>query len=195
ATGPSYDDAVLDRVPPARPGAAPVLRTPTPQDATAWAEFLARSQAVTYASLMPAAFAEQQRAGAATYAESLAEQFASDDGSIRRLAEVDGIVVGVASSGPAPQAWEESLGMVPAPADWQLGRLYLDADWHGTGLADRLLAEVLPDDRPVYLWIIDGNARAQRFYQRRGFQDLDERIPAGERWYSVPMHRMVRTAV
>lgn len=170
-----------------------IVRTPTAADALGWAEFLAESQAVTYATLMPGAFAEQQRAGTEEYAASLAEQFASKDGSIRRLAEVDGTIVGVASSGPGPQSWEESLGLVPPPADWQLGRLYLHSDWQGTGLADRLLSEVLPDDRDVYLWIIDGNARAQRFYRRRGFRDLDEQIPAGEKWYSVPMHRMVRT--
>lgn len=158
----------------------------------AWAEFLAESQTVTYASLMPAAFAAQQRAGTPTHAESLAEQFAADDGSIRRLAEVDDRLVGVAAAGPGPQAWEESLGFAPSPADWQLSRLYLHPDWQGTGLADRLLREVLPDDRPVYLWIIDGNARAQRYYRRRGFRDLDEQVPAGEKWFSVPMHRMVR---
>lgn len=141
---------------------------------------------------MPAAFAEQQRANTSSYAESLAEQFAADDGALRRLAEVDGAIVGVASSGPAPLPWEEGLGLVPAPADWQLGRLYLHSDWQGTGLADRLMTEVVPNERPVYLWIIDGNARAQRFYQRRGFQDLDERVQAGEKWHSVAMHRMVR---
>lgn len=39
---------------------------------------------------------------------------------------------------------------------------------HGTGLADLLLAELV-GERAAYLWVLDGNARAQAFYRRHGF--------------------------
>ena len=93
----------------------------------------------------------------------------------------------------APQDWEIGAGFTPAPAARQLERLYLRPDQHGTGLAAAMFADV-DDGRALYLWLIDGNARAQRFYRRLGFVDLDERHLAGSSWGGTPMHRMVRPA-
>ena len=63
----------------------------------------------------------------------------------------------------------------------------------GTGLADALLSAV-DDGGPVYLWLIAANVRAQRFYARRGFHDLDESFDASPSWGGVAMHRMLRPA-
>ena len=93
----------------------------------------------------------------------------------------------------APQDWEIGAGFTPAPAARQLERLYLRPDQHGTGLAAAMFADV-DDGRALYLWLIDGNARAQRFYRRLGSVDLDERHLAGSSWGGTPMHRMVRPA-
>ena len=46
----------------------------------------------------------------------------------------------------------------------------------------------------AYLWIIDGNERAHRFYVKHGFVDFGESVPAGQTWGGTPMHRMVRPA-
>ena len=174
--------------------AAVTVRPAEVADAAAWARFLAEAQGRTYAELAPEDFAAQRLAEIDTSAEELAVAFAADNDAVRLIAEHEGSIVGIAAAGPAPQRWEVAYGYADAPADRQLERLYLHHDWHGTGLADRLLAGVL-DERAVYLWIIDGNLRAQRFYARRGFADLPEEIPAGQAWGSIPMHRMLRPAL
>lgn len=69
-------------------------------------------------------------------------------------------VVGFAMTGPARDA--------QAPARQQLWSINILAEHHGTGLADRLLAECLGEG-PAYLWVADGNSRAVRFYERHGF--------------------------
>lgn len=173
---------------------SPEVRRPTAADGPAWAEFLAEAQALTYRDLAGPRFVGRSPAEVQTYGEQLAATFAVEDGTIHRLAVRDDHIVAVASAGPAPSPWEVAQGHLPAPADWQLQRLYLHPEVHGTGLADVLMAEVLPEPRPTYLWIIEGNERAGRFYRKRGFVALDESFPAGESWGSLPMRRMLRPA-
>ncbi|MBA2694595.1 MAG: GNAT family N-acetyltransferase, partial [Actinobacteria bacterium] len=55
-----------------------------------------------------------------------------------------------------------------APTAYQLWAINLVPEHQGTGLAQRLMAEVLGDG-PAYLWVATGNERAIRFYQRHGF--------------------------
>jgi ribosomal protein S18 acetylase RimI-like enzyme len=50
----------------------------------------------------------------------------------------------------------------------ELMALYVRASHYGTGLGHRLLVTAI-GDRPAYLWVLDGNARAIRFYERHGF--------------------------
>lgn len=168
----------------------PALRVPTPRDAEAWARFVAVERARAYAHVMPAAFGERILAEVPTAAAALATRLAAP-GADYALAETSAGLVGVAQAGPAPADWEVELGHVPAPAATALHLLYVHPDHHGTGLADQLLAAVL-DDGPTYLWLIDGNGRAQRFYERHGFRALPEQVPAGESWEGAPMRRMVR---
>ena len=80
---------------------------------------------------------------------------------------------------------------MPPPAERELDRLYVHADMHGTGLG-AVLFDAVVDERPHYLWLIDGNDRAARFYERRGFRHLDEQVSTGPTWGGIPMHRMVR---
>lgn len=80
------------------------------------------------------------------------------------VAEVGGQVVGVASAGPSR---DDPLVWGPGPAE-ELMSWYVRAAWHGTGLADQLLA-VAVGDRPASLWVFAANARAQAFYRRHGF--------------------------
>ena len=97
--------------------------------------------------------------------------FATPRHAVRRI-------VGVAATSTAPARWEVELGLVPPPADRELDRLYMAAEMHGTGLGAALLDAVV-DERPLYLWLIDGNDRAARFYERRGFRHLEEEISTG----------------
>lgn len=47
--------------------------------------------------------------------------------------------------------------------------LYVRATWWGTGVGHALLVAAL-GDRPAYLWVLEGNDRAIRFYERQGFK-------------------------
>ena len=46
--------------------------------------------------------------------------------------------------------------------------LYVRASVYGTGIGHALCAAALGSD-PAYLWVLDGNERALRFYERQGF--------------------------
>ncbi|WP_306233721.1 GNAT family N-acetyltransferase [Agrococcus beijingensis] len=166
------------------------LREPTPADALAWATFLVHEQQRTYAGQLPVDFAERglEQANVA----GLEHVFASPKDAVRRIAWLGDRIVGLAATSAAPARWERELGLVPPPADRELDRLYVAAEMHGSGLGAALL-EAVVDERPHYLWLIDGNARAARFYERRGFRHLDEQISTGPTWGGIPMHRMLRS--
>nr|WP_269433328.1 GNAT family N-acetyltransferase [Kocuria polaris] len=146
----------------------------------------------TYRPLFGDAFADRQQAAAgrtAGYDRALLA-----DPHVRTLLAVDdddGTALGLVSAGPAPAAWEGRAG-VPAPlVPRQLFQLYVRRAVHGTGLGAALLEAALgPAD--AYLWIMDGNARAERFYAKHGFRALAESFPAGGPWAGQHMHRMLR---
>lgn len=106
--------------------------------------------------------------------------------------------VGLALALDGPQDWEwrecgahplEGLDGRP-PRD--LVNLYLLPEAQGRGLGQALMEAVLPPEDPAYLWIINGNHQAQRFYQRQGFLSLGEAYPAGGPWAPSTTGRMVR---
>jgi len=167
------------------------LREPAPEDAPAWARFLVEAQQATYTGRLPEDFGVHGLAQANV--EGLARAFGdpSRHDAVRRIAWVGDRIVGVAATSAAPARWEVELGLVPPPAERELDRLYVHADMHGTGLGAALFDAVV-DERPHYLWLIDGNDRAARFYERRGFRHLDERVSTGPTWGGIPMHRMAR---
>ncbi len=91
------------------------------------------------------------------------EAGASPVGETTQVAEhVDEGIVGFISVGPARDE--------DAPTPRQLWVINVMRQHHGTGLADRLMAEVLGDG-PAYLWVSQGNSRAIRFYHRHGFAE------------------------
>ncbi|WP_193311295.1 GNAT family N-acetyltransferase [Georgenia satyanarayanai] len=71
-----------------------------------------------------------------------------------------------------------------------LAGLYVLARWHGQGLGQALLAHAI-GDAPAYLWVAEGNGRAQRFYTRSGFV-LDGERRVEEQWGGIADLRMVR---
>lgn len=56
-----------------------------------------------------------------------------------------------------------------APSDRELWVLNVAKEHHGTGLAHELMRRELADG-PAYLWVVDGNDRAQAFYRKYGFE-------------------------
>lgn len=91
-----------------------------------------------------------------------------------RIAEHDGVIVGFCKLG----AVTVPIDPVP-PRSIELRQLYVDHGWHGSGVAATLMAWAL--DRAharacenVYLSVYAENFRAQRFYERHGFETIGE---------------------
>ncbi|HEX7351828.1 GNAT family N-acetyltransferase [Brachybacterium sp.] len=56
-----------------------------------------------------------------------------------------------------------------APRPLELQALNVDSAFHGTGLAQALMRDLL-QERPAYLWVVEENPRARRFYEKEGFR-------------------------
>ncbi|MCG7308533.1 GNAT family N-acetyltransferase [Brachybacterium sp. ACRRE] len=56
-----------------------------------------------------------------------------------------------------------------APHPLELQALNVGREFHGTGLAQALVTELL-GDRRAYLWVVEDNPRARRFYEKVGFR-------------------------
>ncbi|MFD3720722.1 GNAT family N-acetyltransferase [Streptomyces sp. NPDC058674] len=145
-----------------------------------------------YAGLMPQAHldamdaredAARQRARFADAASASTDLVAED---------ADGAVVGWACFGCGP-ATEHTDGA------GELYALYARPDLIGTGIGRALMAEVLRRTGSwpaLRLWVVEGNARARRFYERAGFtpdgavssSDVDG-VPVPEVRYHRPAGR------
>lgn len=58
----------------------------------------------------------------------------------------------------------------------RVGSLYVDKKYHGTGLAQRLMSEILlwsDKNRPLKLEVATYNERAKAFYRKYGFKEVE----------------------
>ncbi|WP_282082685.1 GNAT family N-acetyltransferase [Streptomyces tendae] len=106
----------------------------------------------------PAADAERRRALFARAPEGVVNLVAEDE---------DGAVVGWACHGPYRDGEVRT-------ADAELYALYVDAGRLGTGVGRALTQESVrrcesAGHPRMLLWVLEGNARARRFYERAGF--------------------------
>jgi GNAT superfamily N-acetyltransferase len=153
--------------------------------------------AETYAEIMPPAFFEQQRAAVpervAAARRALTPAADGGEPATRSWLVLDGAgeAVGVARSGPGPQPYEAEIGAPPASVDFELHHIYTRRHTYGTGVGQALF-EVAVGGRDVYLWILHGNLRAERFYRRNGLRPDGVEIRCGPLWFHRPMFRMVR---
>jgi lincosamide nucleotidyltransferase A/C/D/E len=159
------------------------IRSASLDDVAAVAAIRHRSWKSAYAGLMPDAVLDAMDIGA-----NLARDwsFVSSPPTARHgvlVAGEPGSVVGIAVMGP--EADDDDVAVIY--------RLYMDPTAYGLGIGARLLAEATEwlqqrDYKQLTLWVLDGNVRAQRFYEREGWQcdgtRLDESVPEGS-WTSV----------
>ena len=97
------------------------------------------------------------------------------------VAIADGQVAGFANFIP------ESREFVSVPDSCEVVALYVLEKFQrrgiGSALLDRCL-EALPPDRAVVLFVLEGNGKAIRFYQKHGFvftgHSVTETVPGGE---------------
>ncbi|KAF0835905.1 GNAT family N-acetyltransferase [Nocardia caishijiensis] len=72
---------------------------------------------------------------------------------------------------------DELIGFAAAsrqPVGSELEALYVRSAWHGTGVADELLATAVPEPSCA-LWVLADYPRAHAFYRRHGFTDTGRR--------------------
>lgn len=77
------------------------------------------------------------------------------------VAERDDTLVGWTSAGPGRDE--------PAVRERELEGIYVLAAHHGSGAGQALLDAVLGTS-PAFLWVAEGNPRAEAFYRRNGFE-------------------------
>lgn len=161
-----------------------MLRRAAPGDAPALAAFAARSYVETFVEGFGIDYPPEDLAAYLEHACSPAA-FAGmiADPALDVRLRTDGAgVAAYAVSGPAELPHPDVR-----PGHGEIRRLYVRPDLQGAGLAAAALDDLLRDldphgDRPLWLSVWEGNARAQRFYARRGFR------PVGEHAYPVGRH-------
>lgn len=140
------------------------LRRATPGDAAAVAAVHVRSWQAAYRGLLPddvldgldpAAFAARYTFGRG-----------GPDDPVTVVAEMEGSVAGFATTGPDREG-ETDRG--------ELWALYADPAWWGHGVGRRLVGDARrrlrrSGRRRAVLWVLDGNARAERFYRADGWR-------------------------
>ncbi|WP_285117127.1 GNAT family N-acetyltransferase [Leifsonia sp. fls2-241-R2A-40a] len=99
------------------------------------------------------------------------------------VAESDGDVVGWATAGAGRDEH--------APRPRELEGIYLLASAYGSGAGQRLLDAAIADS-PAYLWVMDGNPRAEAFYRRNGFTRDGETSAHTIGTTLIPIVRMTR---
>ncbi|MCS5487995.1 GNAT family N-acetyltransferase [Curtobacterium flaccumfaciens pv. beticola] len=137
---------------------AVTVRPAEPGDARAIAEVHVRAWQEAYAHLLPAAYlsALDVDARAARW-----EGLVVEPGLTVVVAERDGAVVGWASAGPGREE--------PAVRDRELEGIYVLAAHHASGAGQALLDAAVGAE-PAFLWVAEGNPRAEAFYRRNGFE-------------------------
>ncbi len=147
-----------------------VIRKGVPEDAAALAEFGWRTFAESFAAQNdPQAMAEYLSENYSTSRQSA--ELSSPD-VLTLLAELDGHLIGYAQVRRNPPPTDYSL-----PDPLELHRIYIDSPYHGSGVAQRLMAAVLSTapalgGRTLWLSVWEQNPRAIHFYAKYGFQDL-----------------------
>ncbi|WOF22429.1 GNAT family N-acetyltransferase [Microbacterium betulae] len=161
-------------------GTGTTVRRATATDARGLAEVHIRAWRISYAGLIPQATLDRLDVSARTRAW---ERILASDRDPTWAAVAGHRVLGFASSGAARDA--------APPARLELYSIYVDPDRHGAGVAEPLLDAAI-GDRPAYLWVLAGNARAIRFYEKQGF-DLDGGAKDETAADGTPMHELRMT--
>ncbi|MCF3962598.1 GNAT family N-acetyltransferase [Streptomyces fuscigenes] len=173
----------------APPALVPVVRAMTLEDCPAVARVRVDGWRFAYAGLMPAAHLAAMNVDADT--RKRREQFLSGAGRVVNLvAERAGTVVGWGCYGPGrdedvPEGSAELYALYLLPGHVASGV--------GRALTEALLSRAAADGHPrMHLWVVEGNSRARRFYERAGFVPDGAAEPYEVAGVEVPEVRYVR---
>ena len=153
-------------------GTEMTMRAARRDEAEALAALAARLFRETY---LPTCRAEDVHAYAdASFTPARQAEELADAAGVTLLAEVDGRTAGYARlrMGHAPAS-------VPGARPVEIARFYVDAAWHGHGVAAELMDAVMlaaaeHGGDVAWLAVWEENGRAIRFYERCGFQRVGE---------------------
>ncbi|TCC09893.1 GNAT family N-acetyltransferase [Kribbella soli] len=144
----------------------PEIRPATVEDAeaAAWCHLLCWRDA--YAGLVPAELLLERTSDIDRRTERWATRLGEGDTRWIALNPDPGAllqdrVVGFVGTGPGRDE--------DAPVPFELEAIYTRQAFWKTGLGARLL-DVAVGKQPAFLWVFEGNERAQRFYHRHGFE-------------------------
>lgn len=143
-----------------------LIRAPVPDDARAIAMLHIRSWQATYRGLLSDGYLSALDGSVERRVAFLSKAIEEQSLAIR-VAEVEGLIVGWSSFGPSRD--EDACA-----GDGELMAIYLDPHAWGRGIGSALWSAVrqwLVDEgyHRVSAWVLDGNQRASRFYQKSGF--------------------------
>lgn len=152
----------------------PTIRHASPADAPALAELAARTFRDAFgADNRPEDLAQHL---ATAYGPAQQARELADPGITTLVAEQDGTLVAFTQlrRGAPPAA-------VRGPAPIEVWRFYLAAEWHGRGLAQRLMAAVLEaaiaaGACTLWLGVWERNPRAIAFYRKAGYVDVGTHV-------------------
>jgi GNAT superfamily N-acetyltransferase len=135
---------------------------PEVTDAAALADLHLDVWEEAYADLMPASVFAERRARRAERVASWSGIIAAGSSANLLAWSPDDRLLGFSSTGSGR---DPDDGLPPL----ELMALYVRASSYGTGVG-HALCEAALGSAPAYLWVLDGNARAIRFYERQGFR-------------------------
>lgn len=147
-----------------------LIRRATDSDAAALAEFAAKTFTDTFGP-------DNRPEDMAMF---LASAFTADH-QAREIADVDWVtlLVEIDSSlaGYAQIRWNPPPACVNGPSPIELYRFYVDKQWKGQGVAQRLMNEVRSTARELgartlWLGVWEHNPRARAFYAKSGYHDV-----------------------
>jgi len=138
-----------------------LIRPATVADAEALADLHLDVWDEAYAGLMPAAILLSRRADRAGRVTRWRENLAARTTWVADDPAAPGRLLGFSTGGDR----RDDDPSLPARELWAL---YVRAQAYGTGLGRELLVAAVADE-PAYLWVLAGNARALRFYEKHGF--------------------------
>jgi len=139
------------------------IRLASPVDAEALAHLHLDVWDDAYTGLMPQQLLDDRRDRVAERIERWREILGSGSEPTYVASGPDGLV-GFATAGPGRDNDLDDHGI-----DLELWALYVRATHWGTGVGYALLQTAIAD-RAAYVWVLAGNERAIRFYERQGFR-------------------------
>lgn len=139
------------------------ITPPTVADAEALTDLHLDVWEEAYAGLMPPSVFAERRVRRAERVLSWRGIIASGSSDNLLAWNDDGRLLGFSSTGPGRD--DPAEGLPPL----ELMALYVRAEVYGSGVG-HALCEAALGPAPAYLWVLDGNERAIRFYERQGFR-------------------------